>query len=415
MQAPTRPSARAPRLLVGALMLFVLLTGCSQTAVVLWTDVPEIVPAVEGFNASQERHVVEIVYEPEITSALRLAETPPDLVVGRFIENRATRRLLQPLDRLLRRELDADEFYPRLLATGASDGQQYLLPVAFNLPLVYFTNRVPEVGTPIVIGPREMRARADAFNAMQDERWVRIAYSPVWNQAFLYEYVRALGFAVHEGEEGVPEWSFESVVAGVTAARDWLELNGGAAADAAFQERYLYDPQLRLVHRGRVAYGYARSDEFLSLNATRREDLGFRWFGTDASIRVLEDIVYAGIPNGAKASDGARTFLVHLFTVDRQVDLIESALRKRVDGFGVAGGFSSLWRLNETHLADYYPALEGKIPPASWLEFPAASPRHWGRLVPQVVEPWLMREVMEVPQGRDLEASVRAWLLQQED
>lgn len=415
MQAPTRPSPRAPRLLAGALILIVVLAGCSQTAVVLWTDVPEVVPAVEAFNASQDSHVVELVYEPEIASALRLAETPPDLVVGRFIENASTRQHLEPLDRLLRRELDADEFYPELLATGASEGRQYLLPVAFNMPLVYFTSRVSEVGTPIVIGPQEMRSRAETFNEMNDERWIRLAYSPVWNRAFLYQYLRTLGFAVHEGDEGVPEWSFESVVAGITAAREWLELNGGVEADLAFQERYLYDPQLQLVRRGRVAYGYERSDSFFGLGAALRDDLGFRWFGRGTSIHVLEDVVYAGVPAGARSGDGARAFLVHLFTLDRQIELIESSLRKRADVFGVAGGFSSLWRLNETHLADYYPELEGRIPPASWLEFPAASPRHWGELVPQIVEPWLSREVQGTPQPRDLEASVRAWLLQQED
>lgn len=415
MQAPKRPSPRATRLLVGALILIVFVTGCSQTAVVLWTDVPEIVPAVETFNASQDRHVIEIVYEREIASALRLAKAPPDLVVGRFIENTSTREDLQPLDRLLRRELDADEFYPELLATGASDGRQYLLPVAFNLPLVYFASRVSEVGTPLVIEPQEMRSRAETFNAMEDERWIRLAYSPAWNQEFLYQYIRTLGFAVHEGEEGLPEWPFESVVAGVTAAREWLELNDGAEADSAFEERYLYDPQLQLVGRGRVAYGYERSNDFFSLSAAQRDDLGFRWLGSGTSIHVLEDIVYAGIPNGAKAGDGARAFLRDFFTVDRQVEVVESALRKRVDAFGVAGGFSSLWRLNEAHLADYYPEIEGMIPPASWLEFPAASPRHWGKIVTQVVEPWLMREVKDRPQTRDLEASVRAWLLQQED
>lgn len=410
-----RPTFRAPRLLVGALILIVFLAGCSQTAVVLWTDVPEIVPAVERFNAAQDTHVVELVYEPEIASALRLAETPPDLVIGRFIENSATREHLQPLDRLLRRELDADEFYPDLLATGAADGRQYLLPVAFNLPLVYFTSRVPQVGTPIVIGAEEMRSRSETFNAMEEERWVRLAYSPVWNQAFLYQYLRTMGFGAHEGDEGLPEWSFEAVVAGITAAREWLEINGGVEADRAFQERYLYDPQLQLVRRGRVAYGYERSDEFFSLSAARRDELGFRWFGTGTSIHVLEDVVYAGIPNGARSDDGSRAFLVHFFTPEQQIDLIESALRKRVDAFGVAGGFSSLWRLNETHLADYYPELEGRIPPASWLDFPAASPRHWGELVPQVVEPWLVREVTGTPQTRDLEAGVSAWLLQQED
>jgi hypothetical protein len=399
-----------------AVLLFVLLfAGCARTEVVLWTDVPELVPAVELFNASQEEHVVELVYEPELGSALRLAETPPDVVVGSYIEDRATAQLFQPVDRLLRRELRSESFYSDLLATGVRDGRHYLLPVAFNLPLVYFTSEVPAVGTPIVMAPEEMRRRGEQFNASEEDRWIRLAYSPIWSPEFLYQYLRLHGFTANEAEDGDPDWSFEALVSGISAAQDWIDLHGGLESDLAFQEKYLYDPQIQLVRQGRVAYGYDTSAHFLGLSDRRREELDFRWLGTAESIRVLEGVVYAGIPEGARARRGAERFLVGLLSLDEQIELIESSRRKRVDAFGVVGGLSSLWRLNEEHLAAFYPELEGKIPPADWLTFPPASPRHWGELIAEVVQPWLIREVMGTPQSRDLEQSVQAWLLQQED
>ena len=197
--------------LIAVLLAF---TSCSQTAVVLWTNVPEIVPAVERFNAAQEEHVVELFYKDELGRALRLAETPPDLVVGTYIEDRATATLMEPLDRLVRRELNEEAFYEDLLATGMRDGRHYLIPVSFNLPLIYFRGEVPDVSTPMIITPEEMQARGEGFNAQNDERYTRIAYSPVWNPAFLYQYLRLLGFTISEGAEGQPEWSFETVVAG---------------------------------------------------------------------------------------------------------------------------------------------------------------------------------------------------------
>lgn len=381
---------------------------------VLWTDVAELVPAVELFNVSQEDHIVELVYEPELASALRLARTPPDLVIGKAIADQATVQLLQPLDRFVRREIDSDAFYAGLLAAGARNGRRYLLPVAFNLPLVYFGGGRPEVGTPIIISPQEMRERADGFNAESNGQWTRIAYSPIWNPAFLYQYMRVLGFQVREAENGSPEWPFEALLGGVSDARAWIETHGGLESDRAFQTKYLYDPQIELVRRGRVAYGYMTSDRYFSLSDARRDGLSHRWLGTEGSVAVLERIVYAGIPSGAKSRRGAERFLAGLFTVEQQLAIMESTIRKRVGSFGIAGGFSSLWRVNERHFPQIYPELAGNIPPASWLRFPPAAPRHWRSLVPEVVEPWLVREISGAPQARDLEGSVRAWLLQQE-
>lgn len=405
-----------PRRLIAtaALGLLLLLSGCSQTAVVLWTNVPEIVPAVELFNASQDEHIVEIVYEPDLGSALRLAETPPDLVLGAYIEDQATARLFTSLDGLLRRDIDEDAFYADLLATGVRGGRHHLLPVSFNLPLVFFREET-EVGVPIIITPAEMQERSVAALETEDDDIVRLGYSPIWNEAFLYQFLRLGGLGPQEAADGDPTWSFEAMLAGVRAAREWVELQGGIQADRAFQDTYLYDPAVQLVRQGRTVFGYDGSDTFLSMSDARRLNLDFRWLGSEDTVHALERVVYAGIPVGATSRTGAERFLAELFSVDHQANVVRSGLRKRVSSFGFAGGFSSLWRVNEHHLPEIYPELNGKIPAARRLAFPPASPRHWGELVDEVVQPWLLREVIGTPQTRDLEASVRAWLLQQED
>jgi hypothetical protein len=402
-------------MLPAILLLSFALSGCSPTAVVLWTNVPDLVPAVELYNASQSEHVVELVFRADLGSALRLAETPPDLIVGTSIEDGGTARLLQPLDRLMRRELDSEWFYAELLAAGSRNGRQHLLPISFNLPVIYFSGRLPEIGASIIITPEEMRTGGEAFNAAEGEAWVRLAYSPIWNPSFLYQYVRTIGFQSHEAENGGPAWRHDLVEAGIAAAEAWIDEQGGWEADRAFQQKYLYDPQIELVRRGRVAFGYDTSDRFFSRSDVRREGLSFRWLGTEGTIHALEEVVYAGIPVGAKSRRGAERFLVSLLTEQQQSLVMESVLKKRVNSFGFVGGFSSLWRVTERQLPVHYPELAGRIPPSRWLRFAPASPRHWDSIVREVVEPWLMREVGGAAQARDLESSVRAWLMQQED
>lgn len=408
------PLRRALRWALPVPFLLIFLS-CSPVRVVVWTNVPELAPTVELFNAAQTDHVLELVYEPALGSALRLAETPPDVVIGTAIEDAATAQLFESLDRIVRREIDADEFYGDLLAAGRRDDRQHLLPFAFNLPLVYFRRGVPQAGTPIAVTPSEMQERSAEFNRSSGDRAIAIAYSPVWEPSFLYQFLRVHGLRPHEAADGSPDWSDETLQSGINAARAWIDLHGGAAADRAFAEEYLYDPTIQLVRRGRIAYGYERSDRYFSLSDQRRAGLGFRWLGDGETIPVLEDVVYAGIPVGASSRRGAERFLIDLFTVERQIEIVESALRKRVDAFGVAGGFSALWRVNEVHLPERYPVLSSMIPTAAQLRFPPPSPRHWHAIVNEVVEPWLVREVLALPQSRDLETNVRAWLLQQED
>jgi ABC-type glycerol-3-phosphate transport system substrate-binding protein len=338
------------------------------------------------------------------------------LVIAPYIENRSTSELFQPLDGVLNRRLTKSDFYADLLATGRRNNRQLFLPVSFHLPLVYYQQDVPPFGEHPIITPEEMMNRAEGFNRGTGTRWLNLAYSPAWSPEFLYHYARAQGVDFTEGPDGAPEWSQEELDKVMQSAKEWIETaSGSAALDREFAERYLYTPELELVRQGRIAYGFSTSAEFLSLPESMRPDLQFRWLGHEGTVPVLENVIFAGIPQGANNVPGAHDFFEFLFSAENQTLLIEDALRKQVDGFGVAGGFSSLWKVTEREMGRFYPKLRGHVPPDESLRFPPPSPRHWGELLPEIVIPWLQREVNGSVQPRSLQSLISAWLLQQEE
>jgi PAS domain-containing protein len=402
-------------LLLGSALLATL-AGCGSATVILWTDRSEAAPIVELFNAQQQRYVVELRYEPDVSRALRLSEVAADVVIAGSIEDDSTARLFRPLDRLLGNSIRSEEFYEPLLANGVRSGKQLLLPLSFNLPLVFFAQ--PDIGMPddISLGPEQMRSAGVVFNELEEDRADRIGFSPLWDGSFLYEMIRLEGLVITENDAGEPEWSLESLLSAMNVAIAWVEEdNGGVAVDAAFREQYLYDPIIRLVQQGRVLFGFDTSESYFTRSDDARSGIEFRWLGKEGNVPVLESIVYAGIPDRAVNRSGAEAFLSWLFDVALQTELLTNNRRKRIDTFGVVGGFSSLWRVTERSMPDQYPALQSMIPPAGWMSFPPPSPRHWERVVEQVVQPWLLREAAGLPQSRDLASSVSAWLLQQEE
>jgi len=416
---PANSSCLSPPSLSWVVVAFVagaVLAGCQSETVILWTDSAEVAPIVELFNAEQDDYIVELTFESDVSRALRLAESYPDVVIAADIEDVATARLFRPLDGLLGRSIDPSEFYSGLLSTGSRSGKQRLLPVSFNLPLIYFARE--EISSPdsITISPEEMREAATGFNEIDDDRASHLGYSPLWNGAFLYELLRYEGWSVQETPTGEPRWSLDELLRGINFARDWIANdNGGVNVDVAFKEQYLYDPVIRLVQQGRVLFGYDTSGSFFTKSDAARADLRYRWIGKEDDVHVLESSTYAGMPEGAGNRAGGDALLAWLFDVDVQRQLLEHNLQRRTDAFGVVGGFSSMWRVTERAFPEWYPELATMTPPASWLHFAPPSPRHWSSVRTAVVEPWLLREVAGRPQSRDLSSSVTAWLMQQED
>ena len=412
-----RQSNRKTRMLcISTLVMLGALSSCQPDVVVMWTDRAEAAPIVELFNASQDQYVVELKHETDVSRALRISESAADLVIAGSIEDLDTARFFRPLDRLMGKEIESGDFYAPLLSNGARSGRQMLLPLSFNLPLVYFKSSTLGGTEQTTLNPSGMRAAGADFNEMADGIATRLAFSPVWDSAFLYELIRYGGLVVEETESGSPTWSLDTLLAGINLATGWIDQdNGGVSVDDAFSRQYLYDPIIRLVQQDRVLFGFDSSNAYFQRTDEARRHLTFRWFGDEGRILALEPIVYAAITARSPNRRGAEAFLAWLFDPELQIELLSDNRRKRIDTFGVAGGFSSLWRVTERTLPRLYPELSARIPPASWLVFPPPSPRHWIDVVEAVVRPWLLREASGQPQARDLSSSVAAWMLQQEE
>lgn len=406
--------ARATGLLI--VLVGLTLGACSREAIVLWTDTASTTQIVEEFNAAQSDFVVDLHYREDLSLSLRLEEKTPDLVIASYVEDLSTSRLFAPLDRMMGTRVDPGMFYGGLLESGQRGGKQLLLPVSFDLPLIYFTGASPVDDAELVVTPERLRSHGEQFAEGDEDRWTRVAFSPRWDSAYLYEHLRLSGFSVRERSDGTPEWSEETLAAGLDDVRDWIEtVNGGIEWDLEFQERYLYDPFPQLIRRGRIRFAYDTAAHYFQQSDSYRTQLSFLWLGERGRIDATESVTYVAITNRAWNRKGAEALVSWLFDEQRQVDLLSSAARKRLTSFGIVGGFSSLVRVNDRHLATVYPELSGRVPPSDWIRFPSPSPRHWAALQESVVQPWLLREAAGVQQSRTLADSVRAWLLQQEE
>jgi hypothetical protein len=82
-----------------------------------------------------------------------------------------------------------------------------------------------------------------------------------------------------------------------------------------------------------------------------------------------------------------------MFQPQTQARLLEINQEKRLDTFGIAGGFSSLRNVNEREFPRVYRRLLGRIPPEQMLAFSKALPVDWGEQKKQIVVPWLVSYV----------------------
>ncbi len=134
---------RLPALaLLGPLLgLLTLLAGCSlfyRRPLVLCTDRPELASFVEQFNARQADLRVQLRYQSSPEEALR-RDQGVDLLIGSRLAGAGELRALESLEDLFRaRRLARGDFYAPLLAAGAPERRQVLLPLSFCLPAVVF-------------------------------------------------------------------------------------------------------------------------------------------------------------------------------------------------------------------------------------------------------------------------------------
>ena len=179
-------------LAVIAALISLLLASCKNSGskpLIIWTDNAEIVSYVELFNATHEDISAFAVYKDEAARSLPPAkdELTPDLVVGSWLKNSATRKYFQPLDYLFQeKSLNRTLFYKQLLEYGQINDKQYLIPISFNLPAMIFSKKNEGfVESEHFLNLEQIRTFSTAFNKKnKNGTYTAMGYAPSWDTDF---------------------------------------------------------------------------------------------------------------------------------------------------------------------------------------------------------------------------------------
>jgi ABC-type glycerol-3-phosphate transport system substrate-binding protein len=403
---------------VALLLVLLLLPGCgageSGRTVELWTDQPLLALYTELYNASGGERKVKLVYRADVAEAVLTEGGTPDVVIGSGLANRNLAPYVQEIGARFGGALQS--VYPDLLELGRYDGAIRFVPLSFDLPAVEFlATTLPESAVPL-ISLEELRAESADFNTLESQRYVRMGFSPLWDERFLLVWAQMAGTSFTEIEELRVAWDQAALEEMVEEGVAWRrEINGGGAAATAFAERYLYDPPQKLLRRGRIGFFYTTGASYLSRPEQANRGMSIRWLRNGDSIPVLPEIVYAAVPDRSRHRRGAKEFLRWLLNPQVQRTVMETALDRRIDSFGFLEGFSSLPEVNREVLTDIYPELLGRIPPEERLAFPAQIPFNWSAVETEVVGPWLREAIrlgsLEEPREpeTDLDDAIDQW------
>ncbi|MDR1933112.1 MAG: hypothetical protein LBQ57_09875 [Spirochaetales bacterium] len=396
------------------LIMAACICGCglaSDNIVTLVTNRQEIAAYSETFNSAQNTHRLEIQYRETTPAALDFSEGAPDLIIMENLAGKTSARNFRSLDSIFGGSGPAKKsFYSSLLLAGQYEKGQVLIPVSFNLPVLMFDTRIPgPEAAAFMINLDDLPELAAPWNKRNKEGFVSMGFAPRWDPDFLVQAAVMRGAAFLEGSDSILSWNQNNLTQTLNFLRTWTAgHNGGANAEIAYAEKYLYDPPYRQVSLGRVKYAFTTVADFFLLPENRRISLDFRWLAREDKIYASEKILFAGIPDRSKNPGGAEAFLRWLFSPDTQKALLELSHRKMPQIFGIASGFSPLRQINEETLPRLYPHLAGHIPPEDILVFSHPLPYTWNSIKAQVLIPWMLRKISADPDRQAERASAGA-------
>jgi ABC-type glycerol-3-phosphate transport system substrate-binding protein len=396
-----------------------LLASCGfgePATAVIRTDRPEFAIYAEYFNSSQDKYKIETRYSLSLTQKLTDARDNPDIVVGSWLKSASTRSLFKSLDYLLKKGIDGDTFYSRLLSLGKIEDKQYLLPVSFNIPALAFSgNNNNLLSNLFVIEPEEIKEIGSTYNRESGGAFTRMGFSPSWNDEFIF--IIATLFNTGFREAGPLAWDNAALEESIQYIRRWIsEANINTNMESDFSFKYFFVPQTKLAISGRILFCYLESSEFFTLTGEQRDTLDFRWIaGKDGTIPLTENTTYYGISKTARAKKAADAFTLWFFREDTQRLLLEESRRRGMNEtlFGIGGGFSAMRTVTEHIFPRYYSGLLGHMPPEAALSPPNILPHNWMAIKHQVILPYLhdrIRGENSAGAVSDLDRRLADWL-----
>jgi ABC-type glycerol-3-phosphate transport system substrate-binding protein len=392
-------------LVVIAACYFFINCGGGSRAIV-WTERPEFAIYAEAYNASQGRYAVEVRFVDDAAGRLTGTRDVPDIVIGTYLNSPSCASSFSNIEYLFSKNfIDKDAFYPELLRLGLSDKGQYLIPVSFNIPTIFFKNDTAgSITNYLCIDLDELKTLGAEYNRNENGDWQQKGFSPLWGAEddFIFTTARLFNANFIEEKqragqkETVLNWNSAHLNDAVHYLNDWISINGGFQPEEDFIYKYFFNPAPKLIIEGRICFAYEESDDYFNMpENTSNAELDFRWLSRNGELPVSEDVPFFGIHKKSKAKKAAADFAAWFFKAETQEQLLRLARENHLNEnvFGIAGGFSAMRTVTESIFPKYYSALLGHIPPSELLSVSAALPSSWREIKEHVIIPSMLDDI----------------------
>ena len=395
--------------------LFSCKRSIEQNIAVIWTNKVEIASYCEAFNTEQNKYKVIVEYKENPANEILNATDTPDIVISQRLKGKDTRVKFKPLNYLLKKKIDSSYFYGQLLELGLIDGQQYLLPLSFNLPTIIFSlSNKHFVENNFTISFDEIKKISSSFNTKRKETYTKMCFAPRWEANVLYIAMQGFDVSFEEGNMSFV-WNDKALKNALNYLKDWTrEVNEDSSKEDEFKFKYLYDVPYILINNGFCAFYYMSTEALFSLPKEKLQNIDFRYLEFNGKVPCNDDILYAGICSYAKNKDASEAFITWLYSLETQEKLL---IKKETENlpskdFGIAGGFSSLKPITEKVFPQYYPLLLPHLPQNGNLKTPLILPTNWESLKAEIIFPYLLEATATSRENKkeaSLEEKLREW------
>ncbi len=389
------------KIFLGSIFLFlaytVFLSSCKRIEedkiAVIWTDRIDFVSYCEVFNNLQTKHKVVVQYKENPAAEVIASDKAPDMVISSWLKGKAARDKFRDIEDLLSDDrISRDSFYPELLNLGNIDGDQYFLPVSFNLPLMIFSAKNKSlIKNDFTISLQDIKDICIDYNKSRGGVYSRMGFSPRWSDDFLY--ITAKGFKASFAEGGAFfSWEDSHLRKAIDFVRSWSKnVNSSPKNEADFKFKYLYDLPHVFIKDNRCLFYYVSSENLFSIPQEKLEGIDFRWLEFNGKTPLKDDILYAGICKDSENQEAAEAFFEWIFNSEVQKQLLERSneMDLMLSSFGFAGGFSALRTVTEKLLPKYYPLLLAHLPQTQKVDIPKILPSNWINLKTELLLPYL--------------------------
>lgn len=395
----------------------ILLSACSNApqSVLIWTDMPELVIAVQHFNQTESRYVIDVEYHEYPALDLLTAgksKRLPSLIIARFLQDSVSIRTFSAIDDIFSRYyLDPNDMYPGLLQAGKEGGQQRLIPVSFDPYLL--VEKSLESASAGMSTIRLDELAAYAATAERDARGdlVSLGFSPWWDSGFVTSLLLAHGaaFSTNPGWkpssvpriEDIRTWPLRWDDAGLREGLEALmELSRPLPQQAelnAFDFAQGGQPGYQRVLSGRARLWPMKASDFFKLPQNVRSQLAYRYPVVNEHLVLSPDSRFLGIPRYAPRRDAALFFARWLLSVEHQKEIWDLMQKQRLisSHFGPFDAFGSLLQANDMLLPEYFPAyVQNRISAAVMRQgkypgIPYPLPFFWDEFSRDCLNPWV--------------------------